>query len=158
MNLNAAAYWIVAGVLAFGLSSEYRQGRFGPLRQAADRAAAVLCQAAARAEGAIGSATLSARDWSASWDAAHAHTEAARARAEFVRGQIIAQGNILRAQAEMRRAGMEQLRWHVQSEANFANGGHRIAMICPKTGARIVVRAGSDLGGDMASVAVSDSF
>lgn len=169
MNLNAAAYWIAVGVLALGLNSEYREGRFVALHQAADRAAAVLCQATVRAEDVIGNATSSGRDWSASWDAARDRSEAARAqremageqaraRAEFVRDQIIAQSDILRAQAEMRRGEMEQLRWLVQPEANFGDRGRHIAVICPKTGPRVVVGEGSDLDDDMPAVAVSDNF
>jgi hypothetical protein len=47
---NKALYWIALGVFALGLTSEYQQGNLPLAHRVADRAGAVLCQIATRAE------------------------------------------------------------------------------------------------------------
>src|SRR5882757_2400253 len=47
---NKALYWIALGVFALGLNSEYQKGSLPLAHRVADRAEAVLCQVAARAE------------------------------------------------------------------------------------------------------------
>jgi hypothetical protein len=47
---NKALYWIALGVFALGLNSEYQKGNLPLAHRVADRAGAVLCQIATRAE------------------------------------------------------------------------------------------------------------
>ena len=56
-----------------------------------------------------------------------------------------------------RSAQMQQLRWRMVSDVN---GSHHIAVVCPKTGERIIVSDGSDLdlNLDLPTVEVSDNF
>jgi hypothetical protein len=174
MNTDKAAYWIALGVLALGLNSENQHGHFGALHQAADRAGSVLCRVSARAaetlafaigrtdEGAVlpDDAVAAVDRAEMTRDQAETIREQARAQAEMVREQvrneIVAQRDVLRAQAEMRRAEIEH-RWGMRSEFKLARtGDHRVAMICPKTGARVMVSE-SDIDGSP-DVVVSDTF
>src|SRR6266478_6360678 len=47
---NKALYWIALSVFALGLTSEYQKGNLPLAHRVADRAGAVLCQIATRAE------------------------------------------------------------------------------------------------------------
>src|SRR5258706_9540005 len=47
---NKALYWIALGVFALGLNSEYQKGNLPLAHRVTDRAEAILCQVAARAE------------------------------------------------------------------------------------------------------------
>jgi hypothetical protein len=47
---------------------------------------------------------------------------------------------MIRARAEMKRAEIEQIRWRAASQFSLARtANRRVAVICPKTGARITV-------------------
>ncbi len=176
MNTNTAAYWIAVGVLALGLNSEYHQGRFVALHRAADNAGSVLCQLVARAEDTLAVATgLTSRRSSLpdsmlavadqaemAPDQAQMIREEARAQAEMVREQvreqILAQREVLRAQADMRRAEIEQLRFRVRSDLRLTNAdSRRVAVICPKTGARVVVSERMQIAEDSPEVEVVDT-
>ena len=50
MNTNKVLYWVVLGVFAVGLHSEYRNGRFPALRRVAEHAESTLCRMVTRAE------------------------------------------------------------------------------------------------------------
>jgi hypothetical protein len=162
MNTNKAAYWIVLGVLALGLNSEYQHGRFVTLHRAANRADSVLCRISVRAEQTLAVARLLMdRDGSpvdnllASADSAEmARNQAAMLRdqaqdeAELlrdtvrdqVRDQLRAQADVIRARAEMQRAEIEQIRWRTASQFSLARSANRgVGVICPKTGARITL-------------------
>jgi hypothetical protein len=173
MNTNNAVYWIALGVLALGLNSEYQHGKFAALHRVAERADSVLCQITTHAEQTLAVATgLTSRGDRAVDDllASTAGAEMARDQAELVREQardqaellvrnmvrdrvreqvrdkISAQAEIIRAQAEMRRAEIEQIRFRTSSQFRLAGtANRRITVVCPKTGARIVVNAGADL-------------
>jgi len=163
MNTNQAAYWIALGVLALGLNSEYRHGRFETLHRAAERVDAVICQASTRAEETLASALgitgrraiPTDRLFMAADRAEMARTQAemlreqARARAEMIREQV---RDEIRVQAEIRRAEIEQIRGRTRSELRLAGtGSGRVAVFCPKTGERIMVSAqpGNDESGDV---------
>lgn len=180
MNTNIAAYWIAVGVLALGLNSEYHQGRFVALHQVADRAGSMLCQVSTRVEQTLADATgltprqvffsdnlLGADRGEMARARAVMIREQARAQAEMVRAQvreqILAQREVLRAQAEMRRADIQQLRWRLLSEVNSEEisekvGRNQMMVICPKTGARVVVSDWSNASDDLPTVEVSDEF
>ena len=142
MNTNKAAYWIVLGVLALGLNSEYQNGRFVALHRIANRADSALCQISVRAEQTLAVAKLlMSRDGSPVDNLlASANTaEMARGRAAMlreqaqdeaellrdklrdqVRDQVRAQADMIRARAEMQRAEIEQIRWRAASQFSLA--------------------------------------
>jgi hypothetical protein len=166
METNKAAYWIVVGVLALGLNSEYRQGNFVALHRVAARADSELCRITARAERTLAvaiKATGMASDQTASrLDNVLAESdllrEQARDQAEFVRDEIRAQADVIRAQAEMRRAEMAQVRWHTRSRFELSSVGNRgLTVLCPKTGARIVMNR-VILSNAAPEIEVDDSF
>jgi hypothetical protein len=159
MDTNKAAYWIALGVLALGLNSEYLKGNFVTLHRVADRAGAELCRISTRAEEAMLLATgVTSRrgilpdDVLAVADRGEMGREQAdmiREQAELVREQVrnemLAQREVLRARAGMRRAEIEQIRLRTRSDLRLATGtGRRVAVLCPKTGARIVVNADAE--------------
>lgn len=176
MNTNAAAYWIAVGVLALGLNSEYHQGRLVTLHRVADRAGSVLCELSVRAEESLAVATgltnrranlrdsvLAAADQAEmAQEQAQMIREEARAQAELVRGQvreqILARREVLRAQAQMRRAEFEQLRFRVGSDLRLTNAnGRRVVVLCPKTGARMIVSEQMQVAEDSPEVEVVDT-
>jgi hypothetical protein len=163
MNTNAAAYWIAVGVLALGLSSEYQHGRFETLHRIAEHANLALDQVSAHAEQAlVATRLLTTRDASgvdrlmASTDAA----EMALDRSEMVREQALETMELLRdrgregvaggireqirAQAEIRRAEIDEIRSRTRSEARSARMVNRRALlVCPRTAAaRVIVNTG----------------
>jgi hypothetical protein len=172
MNTNKIAYWVALGVLALGLNSEYRQGRFVALHQAVDRADLAFCVATARAErtlaaaiGVTGTSEFAAEARSASASRladvriqSEVLREHARDQAEMVRDEILAQAEVIRAQAEMRRAEIERVRSRTLSQVQFVDAGDRgMTVFCPKTGARVLIRR-AGLSDDLPEVEVSDSF
>jgi hypothetical protein len=177
MNTNKAAYWIALGVLALGLNSEYRHGNFVALHRVAERADSALCQIAMRAEQTLavagiltnreGFAADSLLASASESDTARAQAEMAHAEAELfrdrvrdqVRDQVRAQADVIRARAEMQRAEIEQIRFRIPSQVRLARTvGRRVMVVCPKTGIRIAVNAGSDLAEISPDVEVEDSF
>jgi len=99
MNTNKAAYWIILGVLALGLNSEYRHGNLAPLHRVAERADSAFCRIAARAEQTLeAAATLPNRGRSAAHNlfAPKEETEMARAQTEFLRDQANDEAELLR--------------------------------------------------------------
>ncbi len=152
MDTNKAAYWIALGVLALGLTSEYRQGNFVAVHQVAERADSVLCQIAARAEQTLAAVTATGLPRVAMSDRLALASrldnvqaqgdllrERARDEAELVRDEIRARADVIRAQAEMRRAEMEQVRWRMRAVTVTGAANRGLTVVCPKMGARIVV-------------------
>ena len=165
MNTNKVMYWLVLGVFALGLHSEYRNGRFPAIHRLADHAESALCRIATRAERTVALARVltspqpfaaddllaSARD--REFAQAELLRDQARAHAELFRDQVRAQADLIRAQAELQQSQIEQIRWRTQSQFKFANAARRrVTLLCPKTGARISVDAG------LPDVEVSDNF
>ena len=154
MNTNKITYWLVLGVFALGLQSEYRNGKFPAIHRLADRAESNVCQLVARAEQTVALArVLSVRQqpmaddlMAAARDQEMAPAEAlrdqAREHAQFLRDQARAQADMIRAQVELQRSQTDQLRWHTRSRIKFLNAtNRRVTLVCPKTGARISVAA-----------------
>src|ERR1700691_1042221 len=137
MDTKKAAYWIALGVLALGLSSEYRHGSFEALHRVAEHADVVLCRGAERTlavarvltsrEGfAADNLLASANAAEMARDRAELLREQARDEAEIlrenvrqrvgdgvrdsVREQIRAQAEVIRAQIDMQRIQVQQFR------------------------------------------------
>lgn len=172
MNTNKAAYWIALGVLALGLNSEYRHGNFVALHRVADHAGSALCRMTTRAERTLAVARILASRWGlpvddllASADGAEMARaqaeilrEQARDRAELLRDEIRDQADGIRAEARMRRAEIEQIRFRTRTQLGVARRvDRRVTLICPKTGARIVLNAEDEDAGVSPDVAVEDS-
>ncbi len=176
MDTNKATYWIALGVLALGINSEYRKGSFAALHRVADRAGVELCRISTRAEEAVLLATdvtsrravlpdsvLAVTDrGEMAREQAEMIREQARAQAELVREQvrneILAQKEVLRARAEMQRAEIEQLRSRTRSEFRLARTVGRRVVVCPKTGAQVVVNADAEFPDVSPDVEVEDNF
>ncbi len=159
MNTNKAAYWIILGVLALGLNSEYRHGNFAPLHRVAARADSAFCRIAGRAERTLEAAAIltnhgrfAANDLLASKE----ETEMARAQTEFFRDQandeaellrervrnqvrenvrksvrdaMHAQADVMRAQAEIQRAEVEQIHSRARSEFKLIRTADRRMLV-----------------------------
>jgi hypothetical protein len=165
MNTNKIMYWLVLGIFAVGLHSEYRNGKFPAIHRLADHAESSLCQLVARAEQTVTLArVLSDRQHSGAGDLMPAAREQemaqaellrdqAREHAQLLREQAHAQAEMIRAQVEVQRSQIDQLRWRTQSRIKFANAtNRRVILVCPKTGARISVDA------EPPDVEVGDNF
>jgi hypothetical protein len=154
MDTNKVAYWIALGVLALGLNSEYQQGRFVALHRVAGRAESALCRISTQAEQSLALARVLASRQGFRVDSLLApadRDEMTRDQAELlrdrardaadqvrdrVREQIRAQADVMRGQAEMRRADIDQ------SEVRFVRTvSRRVTLTCPKRSARVAVRA-----------------
>ena len=175
MDTNKAAYWIALGVLALGLNSEYQHGRFAGLHRVSEYATSTFCRMVAHAEQTLAVArVLRGRQESAADNlpAANSGVEMARAEEELLRDQardeaeglrdrlreeVQAQADVIRAQAETRRAEVEQIRLRMRSQFRIARTvDRRVTVICPKTGTRIAVNAGMRVA--EVSPDVEDSF
>jgi hypothetical protein len=170
MNTNKLTYWLVLGVFALGLHSEYRNGRLPAIRRVAGHAESMLCRIVAHAEQTVAlarvltSPQLSPADdlFAPARDREMAQAELlrdqARVHAQLLRDhvfrdQVRTQADLIRAQAELQRSQIEQIRWRTQSQFRLTNAANRrVTLICPKTGARISVNAG------LSDVEVGDNF
>jgi hypothetical protein len=164
MNTNKLMYWLALGVFALGLRSEYRNGGFPAIHRMADYAGSALCRIATRAEQTVALARVLTSDqpsvvndvWVSDRDQEMAQAEMlrdqAQAQAELLRDRVRARAELMRAQAELQRSQIEQIRWRTQSQFKFAKAAQRrVTLICPKTGARISVDAGP-------TVEIGDNF
>ena len=173
MDTNKAAYWIALGVLALGLNSEYQRGSFAGLHRVSEYAGSTFCRMVARAEQTLAVARVLTSRERFPVDGLLAATdgaEMARAQEELLRDQardeaellrdrlreeVQAQADVIRAQAETRRAEVEQIR--MRSQFRIARTvDRRVTVICPKTGTRIAVNAGMRVA--EVSPEVEDSF
>jgi hypothetical protein len=175
MDTNKAVYWIALGVLALGLNSEYQHGSFVALHRVAEHAGSALCRVATGAEETLAVArvlTSRERFLADGLSAATGGAEMARAQEELLRDQaqnevellrdrlqdeVHAQADAIRAQAEVRRAEIDQTRIRMRSQFRLARAvDRRVTVVCPKTGVRIAVNAGMRLA--KVSPDVEDSF
>jgi len=162
MNTNKLTYWLALGVFALGLRSEYESGRFPAFHRVADHAGSALCRIASRAEQTVAlvrvTSNRSATDWLASVRDGESGQvgvlrDEALAHAELIPDQVLVRADLIRAQSKLQRSQIEPIQWHIQPQFELTNGLDRqITLVCPKTGARISVTAGST------DVDVSDSF
>jgi hypothetical protein len=171
MDTNKAAYWIALGVFALGLNSEYQHGRFVALHRVAEHAGSTLCRMATRAEQTLAVARVLTSRERFPVDGLSAATGGAemaqgqdellrdqvRSEAELFRDRVLDRADVIRAQAEVQRAEVEQIRLRLRSQVRIAPAvDRRVAVVCPKTGVRIAVNAGMRLA--EVSPDVEDSF
>jgi hypothetical protein len=160
MNANKVAYFVAVGVVALGLTSEYRQGSFMALHRFAEHSESFLCRATTRAEQTFAVARLrrtqnDARATSLlasvapddmAWSQSELLRDQARDQAEIlrtqIREQVRAQAEVMRAQAEIRRNEIEQIRDRVRTQVEQST--IRQIKLCPKK-AHISVDIGNDL-------------
>jgi len=163
MNTNKITYWLALGVFALGLRSEYQNGRFPAIHRVAAHAGSALCRVATRAEQTVALVRIltsdrGETDWLApvregELGQVDVLREEAQAHAELVRDRVLARADLVRARSELQRSQVEQIRWRIQPQLELANGSDRqFTFVCPKTGARISVRARTS------GAEVSDSF
>jgi hypothetical protein len=171
MDTNKAAYWIALGVFALGLNSEYQHGRFVALHRVSEHAGSTLCRMATRAEQTLAVARVLTSRERFAVDGLVAATGGAeisqgqdellrdpvRDEAELLRDRVLGQADVIRAQAEVQRAEVEQIRLRMRSRFGITRAvDRRVAVVCPKTGVRIAVNAGMRLA--EVSPDVEDSF
>jgi hypothetical protein len=158
---NKALYWIALCVFALALNSEYQQGRLPIAHRVADRAGAVLCKIATRAEQTLAVArVLTGRS------APEFHVDEeflARQQAEVDRGMAEHQAEMARAMA-MRQADLDRIqrrldRVHMvldraqlskmriieQTRFKLSNASTRHFVACPQTGTQMTVDAEPDI-------------
>ena len=170
MNTNKALYWIALGVFALGLNSEYQNGNLPFAHRVADRAEAVLCRIATRAEQSLAIARVltgrPASQFSSDDEfVARRQAEVARVMAEHQaqldRAMALPQADLDRVQQNLDRMHMvldrvrveklrklERVRFKLSDATN-----RRMIVVCPETGARVSGDAGlpdvSDLDADL---------
>jgi hypothetical protein len=185
MNTNKAAYWMILGVLAIGLNSEYQHGNLAPLHRVAERADSAFCWVAARAHRTLDAAAILTNRGRFAADGVFASREAtemaqaqtglfreqARDEAELLRERVQDQvtekvrvniratvRDAMRAQAEIQRAEVEQIRSHARSEFRLIRtADRRMLVACPKA-AQIFVNASARSSDSPADVEVTTTF
>jgi hypothetical protein len=173
MDANKVAYFVAVGVIALGLTSEYRQGSFVALHRIAEHSESVLCRATTRAEQTFAVARLlgtqdEARATSLlasvdadnmAWGQSELLRDQARDQAEIlrtqIREQVRAQAEVMRAQAEIRRDEIQQIRDRVRAQVGRSTS--RQIKLCPKT-ARISLDIGNDLSQILVDADDADTF
>jgi len=159
MNTKAL-YWMALGVFALALNSEYQKGGLPLAHRVADRAEAVYCQAAARAQQSLAMARLmySQATTDVPTDEFLARQQAAVDRAlaerqvELNRELALRQADLARMQQDMGRVRVVMDRAQVQKlsklrsfKFDFNDGrGRKTIAICPETGAKIAVDVDQD--------------
>jgi RNA polymerase-binding transcription factor DksA len=180
MNTNKAAYWIILGVLALELNSEYGRGNFVPLQRVAERAHSAFCWVSTRAQRTLeAAAILTNRGRFATNDllASNEGKEMARAQTEALREQVLDEAELLRervhdrvkenvsddvrdamrAHAKIQRAEIERIQLRARSDFKLVRtADRRILGICPKTGTQIFVNPGAKSGNTSADVDSAD--
>ncbi len=163
---SKALYWIALGAFVLALNSEYRNGGLPLAHRVADRASAVYCQAAMRAEQTVEMARLAisgsdrATDEFVTQQQAAVDRAMARRQAELDRALALRQAelnrdlalhqaelarmqqNLGRVQVVMDRVQVEKLHKLGNFKFNFSDGhGRKTILVCPETGAKISVDA-----------------
>lgn len=166
---NKALYWIALGVFALGLTSEYQKGNLRLAHRVADRAQAVFCQVATRAEQTwalarvlTGQEDLPVDDQflalkQAQVDRVMAERQAdlervlAEHQADLDRAMDLRQADLDRVQQRLdrmhivlNRVQVEKLRKLERVRFNLSKATSRRIVVCPQTGTRIVVDAEPD--------------
>ena len=135
MNTNKTAYWIAATVLAFGLTSEYRQGGFPEVHQVAGRAESLLCRIVASSERALAfvrvaairerlladELVLEARSAKVGWNPSIVLREEVRGHSELFRDQMRARAELMRARTEIQRVQWQQVQQCARSQMRMAH-------------------------------------
>jgi hypothetical protein len=158
---NKALYWIALGVFALGLSSEYQQGNLPLVHRVANRAGAVLCQIATRAEQTLAVArVLTGRsapefrvdDQLLARQQAEVERVMAEHQADLDRAMDLRQADLDRLQQRLDRvhvildrAQLAKVRVLERTRFKLSNATSRRIVVCPQTGARVTVDAQPDV-------------
>lgn len=159
---SKAIYWIALGAFALGLNSEYQSGNLPGLHRVANRAEAVLCRVATRAEQSLAMArVLTGRprpefrvdDEFMARQQAQVDRVMAEHQADLDRAMALRQADFDRVQQRLDRMHMvldrtqlQKVRVLERSRFKLSNAaGRRVMVICPKTGAEISVDAVPDM-------------
>jgi|SRR5882672_1332609 len=152
---NKALYWIALGVFALGLNSEYQKGNLAFAHGIADRAEAVFCRVATRAEQTLAVArVLTGRQEFTVDDQFLARQQAevdrvlAEHQADLDRAMDLRQVDLDRVQQKLDRmhvvldrVQVEKLRKLERVRFKLADATSRRIVICPQTGTRVMVDA-----------------
>ena len=166
---NKALYWIALGVFALGLNSEYQKGHLAFAHGIADRAEAVFCQVAAKAEQTLAVArVLTGRQEFAVDDQFLARQQAevervmAEHQADLDRAMALRQVDLDGVQRKLKRmhivldrVQVEKLRQLERVRFRLSDATSRRIVVCPQTGTRVTVDAEPDIA-DL-DVAVDDT-
>jgi len=176
MNTNKLAYFVVLGVLAFGLSSEYQKGNYPALHRAVGVVENSLCRLATRAEHTLATARiLTSRapeefrvdDEFFARQQAQVERVMAEHQMDIDRAMALRQAHLDCLQQKLdrmhlvvERAQFQRTRALERARVRLTNVGNQsMIMVCPKTGARITVRTDpSDLNISIPAIDVGDSF
>ncbi len=159
---SKAIYWIALGAFALGLNSEYQSGNLPGLSRVANRAEAVLCRVATRAEQSLAMArVLTGRprpefrvdDEFLARQQAQVDRVMAEHQADLDRAMALRQADFDRVQQRLDRMHMvldrtqlQKVRVLERSRFKLSNAAsRRVMVICPKTGAEISVDAVPDM-------------
>lgn len=175
---NKSLYWIALGVFALGLNSEYQKGNLPLAHRVADRAGAIYCQVASRAQQTwvLARVLTGHQDFPvadellalkrAELDRAMADRQAALDRfvaehqAELDRAQYRRQVDLDHVQQKLDRVHVvldqvqvEKLRKLELVRYKVSNAIGRRVVVCPQTGVRVMVDAQPDVE-DAADVSI----
>ena len=157
---NKALYWIALGVFALGLNSEYQKGNLPLAHRVADRAGAVLCQIATRAEQTWAVArVLTGRTPEFQLDdefLARQQAEVERVMAEHQADMDRAmdprqidldrvQEKLDRMHSAIERAQMVRVRVLERTRFKLSNATNRRIIVCPQSGTPVSVDADPDV-------------
>jgi len=158
---NKALYWIALGVFALGLNSEYQKGNLPLAHRIADRAGAVLCQIATRAEQTWAVASvltgrsapeLRVDDQFLARQQPEVERVMAEHQADLDRAMALRQVDLDRVQAKLdrmhsaiERAQMVRVRVLERTRFNLSNATNRRIVVCPQSGTRVSVDAEPDV-------------
>jgi hypothetical protein len=173
MNTDKTMYWVALGVLALGLHSEYRNGRFSAIHHVASQAESTLCRLVTSAEQTLATARiltasvpqevrvdddLIARqqaqvervmgEHQADLDRVLADRQAHLNRAVGMRQANLdcLQEKLDRMHVALDRAQLQRARALERMQFQLSNAvNHRVVEVCPSTGAKITVRADANL-------------
>ena len=189
MNATKATYWIALAAFALALNSEYQHGKFPALHSAVNHTESELCQFVTRAEQTFAVARALTGDQRQEFrvddefivrEQAQVAGVMAEHQADLDRALAEHQADIGRAmalrQADLDRVQQKLDRMHVVLDRAQFQRVHvldrvrvkirnsptgRTVVVCPKTGARITVRADDDLpdmDSEVSDIEVVDSF
>jgi hypothetical protein len=150
---NKALYWIALGVFALGLNSEYQKGNLPLAHRVTDRAEAILCQVAARAEQTwavarvlSGQQEFRVDDHFLASQQAEVDRVMAEHQAELARAMALRQADMDRIQEKLDRvhvvldrAQMSKLSILERTRFKLTNATHRRIVVCPETGAQVSI-------------------
>ena len=173
MNTDKTMYWVALGVLALGLHSEYRNGRFPAIHHVADQAESTVCRLVTRAEQTLATAeVLTVRvpqkvrvddDFMARQQAQVERVMAehqadldrllADRQAHLDRAMALRQANfdclqekLDRMHVAVDRAQLQRVRAFERTRFKLSDAANRrTVLVCPRTGARITVHTAANL-------------